>query len=291
MPRHKTPSSPKPITLLPASATAAFMKGDVYGSFVRGGSQELLKYVDNAWNAALLFVSHPANAPSNPEMDQEFLNDMPFASPMKNWLNVDYGDNSVGNSFVTTFAPLTQNAMNSLGVGQTTTETPTFEVQTEPATTWQDYLPTANAILNDTKAQYGNVDAYGMASPNAAARNAVQGSYVDPFSNQKIITGDPLAADHIYPQVLIKQMPGFDQLTPGQQDEVLNNPANFQGLPQTFNSSKNGQPPGDWVTYKGQPLDPGYIQRNQLLQHQLQIQLQEQINGFIQQNRQNSQNP
>jgi hypothetical protein len=35
--------------------------------------------------------------------------------------------------------------------------------------TWQDFLPQAQRILNDTKAQYGNVDAYAMAAPNAAA--------------------------------------------------------------------------------------------------------------------------
>jgi filamentous hemagglutinin len=81
-------------------------------------------------------------------------------------------------------------------------------------------------------------------------------------------------------------MPGFSQITSEQQDEVLNNLANFQGLPQTFNSSKQGQSPGGWTTYKGKPLDPGYIQRNIQLEPQIRSLLQQQINGFINQNNQ-----
>jgi filamentous hemagglutinin len=82
-------------------------------------------------------------------------------------------------------------------------------------------------------------------------------------------------------------MPGYDQITPDQQNEVLNNLANFQGLPKTFNSSKGGKSPSQWTTYKGQPLDPNYIQRNQALEPQLRQQLQQQINDFIQANSQN----
>jgi RHS repeat-associated protein len=126
-----------------------------------------------------------------------------------------------------------------------------------------------------------------QASPNAAAQQSVQGEYVNPLNNQSVVTDDTLAADHIYPQVAIKQLPGYDQLTSSQQSQVLNNPANFQGLPKTFNSSKGGQMPGQWTTYKGQPLDPGYIQRNQQLQTQLQQQLQQQINDLLQENSQN----
>jgi RHS repeat-associated protein len=117
---------------MPASATAAFMKGDYYGSWVRGAGQELGKYIDDGWNGVWLGVAHLSGAPRNPELDQEYLNDMPFTSPMNKWFNVDYGDNSAGNSFVTTFAPLVADTINSMGVGESTTETPTFEVQYEP---------------------------------------------------------------------------------------------------------------------------------------------------------------
>jgi RHS repeat-associated protein len=124
-------------------------------------------------------------------------------------------------------------------------------------------------------------------SPNSAAREAVQGGYIDPLSGDYVSTTETLAADHIYPQVQIRQLPGFEQLTPAQQAAVLNNPINFQGLPKTFNSSKGGQLPGDWQTYKGQPLDSAYIQRNQQLQQQIQQHLQDQVNSFIKQNVQN----
>jgi RHS repeat-associated protein len=105
---------------MPADANSAFATGDYYGSMVRGAGQQLGEDIDNVWNGILLAASHPSDAPPNPQLDQEFLNDMPLASPMKNWAGVDYGDNAAGNSFVTTFAPLTQNAINSYGVGEST---------------------------------------------------------------------------------------------------------------------------------------------------------------------------
>jgi hypothetical protein len=120
-----------------------------------------------------------------------------------------------------------------------------------------------------------------VTSPNAAMRAAVQGAYINPLTNEKITTSQPLAADHIVPQDAIQNMLGFNLLTPSEASQVLNNPINFQGLPKTFNSSKGGLNPGDWTTYKGQPLDPNYIQRNQQLQNVLQPALQQQILNFI----------
>jgi filamentous hemagglutinin len=99
-------------------------------------------------------------------------------------------------------------------------------------------------------------------SPNDAMRSNANatGTYVDPLTGQTVSTAGTLAADHIVPQSWIKAQPGFDQLTPEQQGVLLNDPANTQGLPTTFNSSKGAKMPGDWQTYKGEPLDPGYIQ-------------------------------
>jgi filamentous hemagglutinin len=118
-----------------------------------------------------------------------------------------------------------------------------------------------------------------VTSPNAAARGAVQGSYINPLSNEQITTTDPLAADHIYPQSEIQQMPGFNNLPPNYQSQVLNNPANIRGLPPTFNSSKGAQL--NWTTYKGQPLNPQYIQNTTALQVQQQQQLQQQIYDLL----------
>nr|WP_247688820.1 hemagglutinin repeat-containing protein [Ralstonia pseudosolanacearum] len=102
----------------------------------------------------------------------------------------------------------------------------------------------------------------GITSPDTAMReNAnASGSYVDPLTGKVVQTDERLAADHIVPKSWIKQQPGFDQLTPAQQSALLNDPINTQGLPKSFNSSKGAKMPGDWTTYKGQPLDPGYIQ-------------------------------
>ncbi|MHA6912635.1 hemagglutinin repeat-containing protein [Ralstonia pseudosolanacearum] len=101
----------------------------------------------------------------------------------------------------------------------------------------------------------------GITSPDTAMReNAnASGSYVDPLTGKVVQTDERLAADHIVPKSWIKQRPGFDQLTPAQQSALLNDPINTQGLPKSFNSSKGAKMPGDWTTYKGQPLDPGYI--------------------------------
>jgi RHS repeat-associated protein len=118
-----------------------------------------------------------------------------------------------------------------------------------------------------------------VTSPTATVRASVQGTYVDPLSNEPVTTTQPLAADHIYPQSLTQQMPGFNLLTPQQQSAVLNNPNNIQGLPQTFNASKGAQL--NWTTYKGQPLNPAYI--NNLIQQQNQAasELQQQILDFL----------
>jgi RHS repeat-associated protein len=114
-----------------------------------------------------------------------------------------------------------------------------------------------------------------VTSPTAGVRASVQGSYIDPLSNEPVTTTQLLAADHTYPQSLIQQMLGFSLLTPEEQSFVLNNPNNFQGLPQTFNASKGAQL--NWTTYRGQPLNSTYI--NNLIQEQTQAasELQQQI--------------
>lgn len=103
-------------------------------------------------------------------------------------------------------------------------------------------------------------------SPNSAARKGVQGSFVDPMTNQVTYTKDTLAADHVIPQSFIKTMPGFSSLTPEQQNDVLNDPLNMQGLPTDYNSSKKDLLPQEWLTFKGKPLDPEYVKRNMMLQ-------------------------
>lgn len=109
-----------------------------------------------------------------------------------------------------------------------------------------------------------------------AAANAT-GTYVDPLTGRVVPANGTLAADHIVPKDWIKAQPGFDKLGPADQSAVLNDLVNTQGLPTTFNSSKGAKMPGEWVTYKGQPLDPKYITRDA----QRAIILQKHINDQI----------
>jgi len=120
------------------------------------------------------------------------------------------------------------------------------------------------------------------ASPNSTMRNNAnaRGNYVDPLTGQTVPASQTLAADHIVPQEWVKSQPGFTDLLPAQQDWLLNHPLNTQGLPTTFNSSKGAQLPGDWATYKGQPLDPAYVENDVLRGQMLQNWMQEQIRNF-----------
>nr|WP_321854205.1 DUF1524 domain-containing protein [Paraburkholderia tropica] len=123
-------------------------------------------------------------------------------------------------------------------------------------------LAAGTASSGSTIAGYDNGYATLSKSPNSEMRDKANasGTYVNPLTGEVTPAQGQLAADHIVPQNWIKQQPGFDQLTPQQQSALLNDPANTQGLPATYNSSKGAKMPGDWTTYKGQPLDPGYVE-------------------------------
>lgn len=56
----------------------------------------------------------------------------------------------------------------------------------------------------------------------------ISGTYVNPLDNQIVSTDETLAADHIVPQSWIRNLEGFDSLTPDQQSWLLNHPANVQ---------------------------------------------------------------
>ena len=130
-----------------------------------------------------------------------------------------------------------------------------------------DRTPPSNAILSNNGGGASSEESSGgkqqssVTSPNAAMRENANatGTYTNPLTGETVPAEGTLAADHVVPQKWIKQRPGFDQLTLEQQSSVLNDPVNTEGLPTTFNSSKGAKMPGEWTTYKGQPLDPAYI--------------------------------
>lgn len=179
-----------------------------------------------------------------------------------------------------------------VGFGQTTATAATFygagALSVNAANAY--LTPTFDAALPSTFSVAGSDSSVSalsasseipVTSPNAAARASVQGEYIDPLTNQKVTTSEKLAADHIVPQDTIKTMVGFNFLTQDEANQVLNNPNNFQGLPKSFNSSKGAKSAAEWTTYKGQPLNPNYVQRNQQLENTLQQVLQQQIMDLL----------
>ena len=123
---------------MPGDASSAWTTGNYYGSVLRGASQGFSQGIDNVVNFAETTLFYNPDAGGSP---QNFLQSFPLASPMQNLAGVNYGDNSGGNNFVSTFAPLTQNAINSYGVGQTTAETPSVSPRTEnnPVSEYQSW--------------------------------------------------------------------------------------------------------------------------------------------------------
>ena len=121
-----------------------------------------------------------------------------------------------------------------------------------------------------------------VTTPNSAMRaNAnARGTYVDPVKGQTVKATERLAGDHIVPKSWIKQQPGFNNLSSQQQSWLLNHPLNTQGLTKSLNSSKGAKMPGDWETYKGQPLLPSYIQSDAQRAQFLQNFIQQQIKNF-----------
>jgi len=118
-----------------------------------------------------------------------------------------------------------------------------------------------------------------VTSPNATMRaNAnIRDTYLDPLTGKPVSVSEKLPADHIVPQKWIKEQPGFDKLTPEQQSWLLNHPLNTQGLPGSLNSSKGAKMPGEWQTYKGEPLDPAYISNDAERAQFIKAFIQEQI--------------
>ncbi len=101
-----------------------------------------------------------------------------------------------------------------------------------------------------------------LPSPNTAVQEMVQGPYSHPMTNQFTIQapGEILHADHIVSYDSITKMINWHLLERAQRLKVLNYSGNFQGLPGTFNMSKGAKTASEWLTWKGQPLNPDYVQ-------------------------------
>jgi RHS repeat-associated protein len=118
-------------------------------------------------------------------------------------------------------------------------------------------------------------------SPIPEILEPLQGSYIDPLTDTRIFTSDTLQGDHIYAQSRIKAEPGFNRLSPEQQNAILNDPWNFEALPGSFNASKRDKQASDWTKYKGRPLDPNYIARHVAMEEILIRRVRAQIAKFL----------
>jgi RHS repeat-associated protein len=277
--------------------TYTYMNGRVYnsrgngriiGNFNAGVAGGAASSAQNIGNFAINTVSLPLRMLQEGEyvpLGNHFSRDPLYAHATASWVEKQIYSGVDQNSLITfsgevggnLIGPSLYGSVFRFGMGAFS------RVRLGSEMTWQDFLAEAQTRVNGSRAQAGGYTFYNV-SPDSGARRMVQGSYVNPLNNEVVITAESLAADHIYPQVQIKQLLGFNLLTAEQQAAVLNNPVNFQGLPKTFNSSKGGMLPAEWSTYKGMQLDAGYIQRNQMLQQQIETTLQAQINAFISRN-------
>jgi len=120
--------------------------------------------------------------------------------------------------------------------------------------------------------------------PNAARseEHRYWGYYWDPYTNDIKFANEVMAADHIYPDRLIRRLPGFDQLTSEQQDAVLNYEGNFQPLLGPLNSSKGSKTAAEWTSALGRAVHPGYISDMTKMEAKIKEELQQMIDGYLQ---------
>ena len=131
----------------------------------------------------------------------------------------------------------------------------------------------------------------GRPTREAQRLHGLFGWYLDPFTNEIVFVDYVTQADHIFPDRLIRELPGFKDLTPEQQKELVDYPGNFQPLPHWLNASKWAWSYFEWVRA---PIAEGvatindfsaeYIEYMQALTMVIVHELQEMIEGFLKNN-------
>ena len=102
-----------------------------------------------------------------------------------------------------------------------------------------------------------------------AAGNPTKWRNPDTGKLEKIPAGAVFHKDHVFPLAEIRELRGFNDLSPYQKATLLTDLKNYQPLLGSMNCSKGCRVVGtanDWKTYKGQPLNEGY--RNWLWKQQ-----------------------
>ena len=141
--------------------------------------------------------------------------------------------------------------------------------------------PEADGSLLLPSTRFFRYTGYNHISPSDYIKQAVQGKYINPLTNQVVSTPVLLEADHLLPAKAIANMPGFQKLNRSSQLLILNDMNNFQGLPRTFNASKQHKPLSEWTEYKGMSLHPDYIRNNEVLEPILKQYLQSKIDFLL----------
>ena len=92
---------------------------------------------------------------------------------------------------------------------------------------------------------------------------------------ENIPAGAVFHKDHVSPLAGIRELKGFNELSPYQKASLLTDPKNYQPLLGSMNCSKGCRvvdTANDWKTYKGQPLNEGYREwlkgeQNNMIKH------------------------
>ena len=100
---------------------------------------------------------------------------------------------------------------------------------------------------------------FGRPNSERKSEHADWGYYWSPFTNTIVRVNERMATDHIYPDALIRELPGFDKLTDYQKKVILNYEDNFQPLPTSLNSSKKDNDAEKWQSALGQSFHPDYV--------------------------------
>jgi hypothetical protein len=116
-----------------------------------------------------------------------------------------------------------------------------FGQRSQNLSTWQDFLPQAQTILNNTKAQFGNVDAYGMAAAEGTAARTASGDFYSVAFQTKL-------APTSYPGV--SRYMHFKEANTALDAEMQSNPLLAElgiNVPKSPNGTILGKAPTDWV--------------------------------------------
>jgi len=141
--------------------------------------------LDATWNFGLAFAFTPGDV--SPDQAQALaqlaIDKSGFGSPFKNWFGVNYSPSPTIDSAPAIFGPLTQNAVNSFGVGELTATTPDARPVT-PETQWGAPLAPPQSWVNDTQPNTFPINLDTVSSGQTTILGESMGRRVIPYAEQ-----------------------------------------------------------------------------------------------------------